>query len=117
MFSAHFLSNSHIQSQARKRVAKQVGEMEAASIAAEIGLLNVATGKTRTQAQESLLSAADEMNKGLAVLLEAARAKVSFYHISDSPSLLFLLILIILIFAHSLLTSLFQDMRDVGAKV
>ena len=61
--------------EARKRVAKQVGEMEAASIAAEIGLLNVATGKTRTQAQESLLLAADEMNSGLAVLLEAARQK------------------------------------------
>ncbi len=61
--------------EARKRVAKQVGEMETASIAAEIGLLNVATGKTRTQAQESLLAAADDMNKNLAGLLESARQK------------------------------------------
>ncbi len=59
----------------RKRVAKQVGEMEAASIAAEIGLLNVATGKTRTQAQESLVQAVDEMSKGLESVYDAARGK------------------------------------------
>jgi hypothetical protein len=59
----------------RKRVAKQVGEMEAASIAAEIGLLNVATGKTRTQAQESLILAVDQMNQELEAVFEAARGK------------------------------------------
>jgi hypothetical protein len=59
----------------RKRVAKQVGEMEAASIAAEIGLLNVATGKTRTQAQDALFVAVDEVSRGLDTVYEAAKGK------------------------------------------
>jgi hypothetical protein len=60
---------------ARKRIAKQVGEMEAAGIAAEIGLLNVATVKSRTAAQDSLLAAAEEMKQSISLMLEAAKAK------------------------------------------
>jgi hypothetical protein len=60
---------------ARKRIKKQVGEMEAAGIAAEIGLLNVATAKTRTEAQEALLGATGEMSDSLSGLLAAATQK------------------------------------------
>ena len=59
----------------RALVKKQVGEMETSAIAAEIGLLNVNTSKSRTQAQESLVDAAEEMKGSIESLLDAAKTK------------------------------------------